>query len=137
MNKLIRAGLVAVVAGASMFAVAPASQAAYGDMDCTAGEICNWKHGNYDTPFIDMNPTDSNWSDNVFGNGTNVNDAVSSGGTVARAVRYFQHANWTGEHFTLGVTQFDAAWLSGQPNASNPGFNFNDQVSSSHIYVPL
>ena len=140
MYKLVRRAALGAVALAAVSAgvlVPTTAQAAIGDMSCVSGEACAWKNANYDTPFIDMHPTDSNWTDNVFGNGTNVNDAVSSGGAIDRAIRYYQHANFKGWYFTLGVTQFDPVWSTNQQLSNNPGFNFNDQVSSSAIYVPL
>jgi len=61
---------------------------------------------------------------------------VSSGGNVDRAVRFSQHANFDGHFFILGQGVFDSAWATNQPGTNYPGFNFNDQVSSSSYYLP-
>ena len=86
MNRFIRAAaaVTACVAGLAV-AGAPSAHAALNDNVCDTAESCVFVHWNYQGGMADMASTDSDWRNNWFSSGLNVNDQASSGLPVQRS----------------------------------------------------
>lgn len=130
LRTFARIGVAGAVVLSALLTASPAT-AGPGDGSCEWGESCVFKHVNYGGGMADMHPTDADWRNNHYSSGGSAHDSASSGFGHDRAVRYFQHINFGGHHFTLGVGVYDAVWGANQPLATSSSFNFNDQVSSS------
>jgi len=136
MNKFARGGIVAALAVTASVGVAPSAFATYHNNSCETLEVCAFKDSSYGGGMSDMNIVNTYFGDDAYSSSGNAHDSVSSGFNVDRAVEYWQNANFSGKYFILAKNFYDTYWGTGQPNASDSSYNFNDQIDSSSTYVP-